>query len=516
MTDGEEKRARKRLRDDFPLYARECLRIRAKAAAGKAGAIKPLTLNRVQRHLHERIERQLKRTGKVRAIILKGRQQGCSTYVEARYYWKVTHSFGSRAFILTHEQAATDNLFGMVELFHAHCPDPVKPSTSAANAKELHFDRLESGYRVGTASTRATGRSSTIQFFHGSEVAFWLNGEEHMAGIMQAIPDAPGTESILESTAAGMGNLFHQLWQQAETGEGDYEAIFIPWFWQEEYIKDVPEDFALTPEENEYRDLYDLDAEQMAWRRAKITELRDEMLFHQEYPATAAEAFETSGEDVLIPPTLVMRARKAEVEPYGPLVVGIDPARFGNDRSSIIRRRTRHAFGLESYLKIDTMELAGIVAGIIDEEEPVKVFIDVNGLGAGTYDRLRERGYGRVIVAVNGGEKATNPNRYVNKRCEMWGEMRDWFEGDAPVQIPDTDTLHADLTGPKYAYDSNTRLKLEKKEDMKKRGLLSPDEGDALAMTFALPVHDPKRDQREDRYARAARRQRQKASAWAA
>ena len=172
-----------------------------------------------------------------------------------------------------------------------------------------------------------------------------------MAGIMQAIPDAPGTESILESTAAGMGNLFHQLWQQAETGEGDYEAIFIPWFWQEEYIKDVPEDFALTPEENEYRDLYDLDAEQMAWRRAKITELRDEMLFHQEYPATAAEAFETSGEDVLIPPTLVMRARKAEVEPYGPLVVGIDPARFGNDRSSIIRRRTRHAFGLESYLK---------------------------------------------------------------------------------------------------------------------------------------------------------------------
>ncbi len=100
MTDGEEKRARKRLRDDFQLYARECLRIRAKAAAGKAGAIKPLTLNRVQRHLHERIERQLKRTGKVRAIILKGRQQGCSTYVEARYYWKVTHSFGSRAFIV--------------------------------------------------------------------------------------------------------------------------------------------------------------------------------------------------------------------------------------------------------------------------------------------------------------------------------------------------------------------------------------------------------------------------------
>ena len=85
----------------------------------------------------------------------------------------MTHSFGSRAFILTHEQAATDNLFEMVERFHHHCPDVVKPSTGAANAKELYFDGLESGYRVGTASTKATGRSSTIQFFHGSEVAFW-------------------------------------------------------------------------------------------------------------------------------------------------------------------------------------------------------------------------------------------------------------------------------------------------------------------------------------------------------
>ena len=141
---------------------------------------------------------------------------------------------------------------------------------------------------------------------------------------------------------------------------------------------------------------------------------------------------------------------------------------------------------------------------------------DGEGRGAGTSDRVKGRGYGRVLIPVNGGEKASSPQRYVNWRCEMWGKMKDWFEGDAPVQIPDEDTLHADLTGPKYSYDSNTRLKLEKKEDMKKRGLLSPDEGDALAMTLALPVHDPKRDQSEDRYARAARRQKQKASsAWA-
>ncbi|MCH8110414.1 MAG: hypothetical protein IH905_00425 [Proteobacteria bacterium] len=104
---------------------------------------------------------------------------------------------------------------------------------------------------------------------------------------MQAVPDARGTEVVLESTANGMGNLFHQLWQQAETGDGEYEAIFIPWYWQEEYRRSAPSDFSLTPEEDEYSDLYDLDMDQMAWRRAKITDLRDEMLFRQEYPATA-------------------------------------------------------------------------------------------------------------------------------------------------------------------------------------------------------------------------------------
>ncbi len=163
------------------------------------------------------------------------------------------------------------------------------------------------------------------------------------------------------------------------------------------------------------------------------------------------------------------------------------------------------------------MEVAGLVADIIDEEEPERVFIDIGGLGAGVYDRLRERGYGSRITAVNGGAKASNGNRFLNKRSEMWGQMKDWFEDDLPVQIPDIDTLHADLTGLKYSYDSNTRLRLERKEDMKKRGLRSPDEGDALALTFTFPIHDSKRDQQEDRYARAARRQRQRAgSAWAA
>jgi hypothetical protein len=212
-------------------------------------------------------------------------------------------------FILTHEQDATDNLFGMVDRYHQHNP-LVKPSTGAANAKELYFDKLDSGYSVGTAGSKAVGRSKTVQLFHGSEVAFWPNAPTHFAGVVQAIPDLPDTEIILESTANGVGGEFHERWQQAEAGIGDYIAIFVPWFWSDEYRRPVPDDFTLDDEEREYAELHGLDLEQMAWRRAKIAELKDPLLFKQEYPATAAEAFQTTGHDSFIKPR-VLKARKA-------------------------------------------------------------------------------------------------------------------------------------------------------------------------------------------------------------
>src|SRR5262249_39657033 len=158
----------------------------------KSGTVCPLVLNRAQRYIHGRLEQQLKKRKRVRALILKGRQQGCSTYVGARFYRRVTQNKGLRVFILTHEDAATQNLFDMVDRFHAHCPLDVRPSTGAANSKELYFDALDSGYKVGTAGTKGVGRSSTIQLFHGSEVAFWPHAETHAAGVLQAVPDAAG------------------------------------------------------------------------------------------------------------------------------------------------------------------------------------------------------------------------------------------------------------------------------------------------------------------------------------
>lgn len=487
--DEKERAIRQRLKDDFQHYAAKCLKIRT-----KAGAIVPLALNAAQLYIHDRVEEQRSKTGKVRAVVLKGRQQGCSTYIEGRFYWRVSHTKGVRAFILTHEDEATNNLFELANRYHENCPVLVKPSTSAANAKELHFDGLDSGYKVGTAGNKAVGRSSTVQLFHGSEVGFWPNAQQHAAGILQAIPDEPGTEVFKESTANGVGNYFHKEWQDAEAGLSEYIAIFVPWYWSDEYRKEVPEDFRLDDEEEAYKEAYGLDDEQMAWRRAKIIELKDPTLFKQEYPATAAEAFQVSGADPYIPPELVMTARKAETEGFGEKKLGVDPARFGDDRTSICFRQTRKVHWIRSYSKKSTMEVSGLVVAAIKETQADQCAIDVGGLGAGVYDRVAEivaspewRGPKCQIVQVNSSESPMDAKKYTNKRAEMWGEVKEWLEKQ-PAQLPDSDELQADLTQIKFSYDSNNALKMEKKEDMKKRGFRSPDMADALGLTFAKPV----------------------------
>lgn len=498
-----ERAIRQRLKDEFDHYSGKVLKIRT-----KTGKVEPFVFNRAQRFIHSKLEEQLERKGRVRALILKGRQQGCSTYVGGRYYHRTTHSKGVRTFILTHEDAATQNLFEMVNRYHEHCHPLVKPSTGAANAKELYFDKLDSGYKVGTAGTKGVGRSATIQLFHGSEVAFWPNADTHAAGVLQAVPDADGTEIILESTANGVGNFFHQRWRDAEAGDGDFIAIFVPWFWQEEYRKRVPDGFELNDEEIDYGNAYDLDLEQLAWRRAKIAELRDASLFKQEYPATAAEAFQMSGHDSYIRPELIVKARTSEHEGFGPLVIGFDPAWTGADRSAMAWRRGRRLYKVEARNGLDTMASAGWCKQVLDKEDPAKLFIDVGGVGAGVYDRLCEMGYRRKVVAVNFGSSPMEPPPIdgggpVNRRAEIWMRSLEWLEDPAGVQVPDLDELQADACGPTYRYDSMTRLLLEKKEDMRRRGVKSPDLWDAVALTFSeyLPPTFTE-EQEKDRYQR--------------
>lgn len=501
-----------RFDSDFPYFAERCLKIRTKSRG-----LQPFILNRVQRRLHERIEDQLRRKGRVRKIILKARQPGVSTYIQGRFYWKLYKRSGARAFVLTHEQDATDNIFDMTQRFHDNCPAQIRPATKAANAKELDFAALDSGYRVATAGTKTAGRSQTIQLFHWSEVAFCPNAEDHAAGSMQAVPEEDSTEILMESTAEGMGGFFHLTWKEAEGGDSQFEGIFFPWFEHEEYVAPVPTGFTLSEEDQKYRQTYSLTLEQMAWRADKLKAPgMTATKFMQEYPSNATEAFQVSGGDTFIKSDAVIRARKQTIAPDGALIVGVDPAGMVSskpdskegDKFAIIRRRTRTAYGLERLTNLTHGQKVALLKKIIDEEKPAKMCIDVGGGGDALVSDLRDDGYGSVVEAVNfggapiypgvavsheAGRAKTQADQFAggpkNRRAEIWLEMRKWLSDEAvPVQIPDDDLLHGDLCGPFYREDANQKLLLESKDDMKDRGLKSPDSADALALTFAVRV----------------------------
>jgi hypothetical protein len=478
----------RRLRDDL-LYAGE----RMYVIRPKDGPPKLIRWNKAQRYLHAKLEEQRARTGKVRAIILKGRQQGISTYVQARYFHRVTTSFGVQAFILTHEDKASGNLFGYTRRMFENMPGDLKPHADIESTSQLHFDALDSGYEVSTAGSRGTGRSFTIQLFHGSEVAFWRNDTEHESGVIQAIPEADGTESILESTAFGVGNVFHKRWQDAEAGLSDYQAIFIPWHWQEEYQSDVPAKFELTPDDEEYRELHGLTMRQMAWRAKKIADWHgDTQKFKQEYPANPQEAFEESGGESFIPSIGISRARKARgVEPVGARIGGIDVARYGDDRTVFTERQGRVIQPQIVHIKKSTMQVAGLAAAWIRERQLDHVFVDVIGLGAGVLDRLHElfadENGEEWIEGVNSAEKADEAEKYVNVRAEMNDKARLWLE-QTPVSVPDDDAFAADATACSHLYDSNGRLQIERKDQVKKRGKRSPDCWDSAVLTFRHSV----------------------------
>jgi hypothetical protein len=495
MLSQEELNLRHRFKTDFPLYSSRCLKIRT-----KEGAVKPFNLNQAQKFIHQRVERQRLEKGYVRALILKGRQQGCSTYVGGRFYWRVTHEFGYQVFILTHLDKATQNLFDMTKRFHESCPSVLKPMATRDNANELVFSGLSGAYQIATAKNKSTGRGSTIQLFHGSEVAYWQNAEEHAKGALQAVPLMAGTEIFLESTANGMGNYFFEQWQLAMSGDSGFEAIFVPWFWQSEYRIFNDEKIELDDYESELVELYGLDEAQLKWRRYKVIELKTggrdgAMAFRQEYPCNATEAFEGNENEALIDSGVVMRAMKEKIgnQENAPLIVGVDPAGKGKSggRTGIIRRRGRLAYGLEYVKDADDMQVCGIVARIIQDEQPDAVFIDL-GWGHGVHDRLIELGYGDVVIGVSfggGSVKEINGHRiYANKRAEMWGEMNEWLQ-ETPCQIPHDDRLLVDICTPRIKKPTSSgAMQLESKDDMKKRGAASPDGGDALALTFAEPV----------------------------
>lgn len=193
--------------------------------------------------------------------------------------------------------------------------------------------------------------------------------------------------------------------------------------------------------------------------------------------------FPRSGNRQFISAEDVENARKrTAVVPHGAAkIMSVDVARFGDDKSVISLRHGRKLLPLIKFRGLDTMQLSAEIAQIIIKTRPDAVFVDGVGVGGGVVDRLRQLGHDIIDVNAGSSPDKENKDTHFNKRVEMWDRMRQWIKG---ADIPDDKDLLDDLIGIEYGFDNKMRLQLEKKEDMKKRGLSSPDCGDAVSLGF--------------------------------
>ena len=262
----DEKRRRRALHAaDYATYAASgALTIRPKDP--EAG-LQKFVRNSVQIEFSQLLDNQLAETGKVRAVVVKARQMGISTETAGRFYHRVRHNAGIRANITTHRDDATLNLLSMVRRFVEH--DPEAPEMRFNSGQQVVFAN-DSGFQISTAGAVDTGagRSFTYQLAHLSELAFWKNAGEHLTAILEAVPDAPGTEIVMESTAYGASGSFYNMAMAARRKESPYQLIFLPWFRADEYRTPPPRGW--TPSDA-IEDLarYKLDPDQLYWAELK-------------------------------------------------------------------------------------------------------------------------------------------------------------------------------------------------------------------------------------------------------
>jgi hypothetical protein len=196
--------------------------------------------------------------------------------------------------------------------------------------------------------------------------------------------------------------------------------------------------------------------------------------------------FSASADNTLITIDVVSAACSKVLTPadtsFAARILAVDVARYGEDRSVILRRQGLGVYEPDVMTNVDNMTLASRVAAQIVEWKPDATFVDA-GRGEGVIDRLRQLGHS--VIEVNFGGKPADES-YVNKRSEMWDEMSKWL--NAGGCLPNNVDLKTDLCVPTYKFDAANRFLLESKDDIRKRGMRSPDIGDALALTFAYPV----------------------------
>ena len=500
----------KRWAEDFPAYCRSALQV-----MNKHDEYVPFVLNPVQEAIYATVQEMLAGPGSVWLLILKARQMGVSTFVAALYFWLMHLTpKGRRAYLLAHEDDAAKKITSIYHRYWEQHPQPLRRARSRASSHELGFVH-GGGLESGTASTPSGGRGGTVSLYHGSEVAFWTHYAAHSAGSMQQVSKKPGSMMILESTANGPVGGFYERWRNAELGRGRFRGLFFPWTFDPEYQDAVPHGFSLSREppneivasEHDYQAEHGCTMEQMAWRRDKIQELSADgmdgaLLFTQEYPITAREAFlQTSGRSLLSPAQVEaarVRTTKLEALDYAsPLILGLDPATgHGRDASALVFRRGFKQYRIDRRRGMDAFQLTDYVYAQFCEEEADRLCIDTSDhTGKAVYAELMRRAQtaGKCIRVEFGG-RPSDRQKWYNKRAEIWWRMATWIaDGGAIVDEhnPDGQTLASELLSVETKHGNERVIQLEAKADVTKRLGWSPDGADALACTFAQPDPSP-------------------------
>ena len=316
-----------RLQADPKLYFETCLKIQRFGT----GELVPFSLNPVQEILHYMMERQLKDLEHVRMIVLKARRFGVSTYVQGRFFRHAAMNHNKVVQITTHSKAATDVMFSMARTMEQNLPTEIKPQMRYSGKRDLHWGSegggLNSSYSLSTVGGREV-RGSKIDYLHCSEVASWSQGgEDYLLGLLNCVVQGYQTEAVIESTASGVGGVYHDMFWDAHDGNSGWEAVFFPWYIYEPYSKPFESD-----EEKEiFRDSlgkdprygaeeesgllgtvcefdvgekeslsFEVTLENLNWRRQCIkTQCQNDLRkFHQEFPSNARQAFVTTGRSV--------------------------------------------------------------------------------------------------------------------------------------------------------------------------------------------------------------------------
>jgi hypothetical protein len=199
--------------------------------------------------------------------------------------------------------------------------------------------------------------------------------------------------------------------------------------------------------------------------------------------------FPARDDDTAIPLELIESAQNREVEVTAdePIIWGLDVARFGSASSVLCKRQGRQILAMQTWRGLDLMQLTGAVVAEFEScqprQEPITICVDSIGVGGGVCDRLRELGL--PAIGVNTSESPALRVTYLNLRAELWFKLKAWLEA-RDVSLPKDDHLLAELVAVKYKFTSSGKLQIESKDEMRKRGLSSPDRADAVCLTFAV------------------------------